>query len=80
MENNKRAPNKWYYSTSVFIIAFLCIGPFAMPLVWFNPQYSKKTKIVITVIIAIISYLIGLLLAYSLRSISTYYGLVFQSP
>ncbi len=47
----------WYKSTSFIIIALLCVGPLALPLiitrVWGNPRYSKLTQQVIAVVIII---------------------------
>ena len=31
---------KWYFTTSTIVIALLCLGPFALPLVWLNPRYK----------------------------------------
>ena len=49
----------WYKSTSFIIIALLCVGPLAMPLiitrVWGNPRYSKVTQQVITVVIIVLT-------------------------
>jgi hypothetical protein len=41
---------KWYFTTYWVVIAFLCVGPLALPLVWFNPRYKPITKWVITVL------------------------------
>ncbi len=40
---------KWYFSNSTLLIAVLCIGPLALPLVWLNPGYKTVTKSLITV-------------------------------
>lgn len=69
---------KWYFKTSVLVIAFLCVGPFALPLVWLNPRFSQKAKIIISVAIILLSYLLGVLLSDSLKSISRYYKAVFK--
>ena len=42
---------KWYFSTSVVVIALLSVGPFALPLVWLHPLYKRVTKIILTIII-----------------------------
>jgi hypothetical protein len=42
---------KWYFATPTIVIAILCVGPFALPLVWFNPRYSIITKIVVSAIV-----------------------------
>ena len=42
---------KWYFSTTVVVIAILSVGPFALPLVWLHPLYKRVTKIILTPII-----------------------------
>ncbi len=42
---------KWYFSHTIVIVALLSIGPFALPLVWLNPNYKKHIKILLTIII-----------------------------
>jgi hypothetical protein len=69
--------DKWYFRESVLIIAFLSVGPFALPLVWFNPRYGIKAKIVISAVIIILSFILGAMFITSLRSIITYYKAVF---
>ncbi|NQU73174.1 MAG: hypothetical protein HQ547_00490 [Candidatus Omnitrophica bacterium] len=64
---------KWYFKTSTFVVVFLCIGPLALPLLWINPHYSLKKKITITIITSIVSYIMWIVLAESLKSIQNYY-------
>ncbi len=71
MENAQQT--KWYFKTSTLIIAFLCIGPLALPLFWFNPRFNKRRKIFVSVIVLIASYLLGIAFINSLRSLSKYY-------
>ena len=75
---DKKQPEKWYFKTSLLITAFLCIGPFALPLLWFNPRFSQKTKIIASVIIIILSYYLGILLLNSIKSIGKYYQQINQ--
>jgi len=42
---------KWYFSSSIIVIALVSVGPFALPLVWFHPLYNRVTKIILTIII-----------------------------
>jgi uncharacterized membrane protein YvbJ len=49
---------KWYFLTSVVVIAILCIGPLALPLVWFNPRYKAITKLVVTIVVIASSILL----------------------
>jgi len=46
---------KWYFSTSAVVIALLCLGPLALPLVWLNQRYRIATKVVVTVIVIALS-------------------------
>ena len=68
---------KWYFKASTLVIAFLCAGPFALPLVWLHPRYSRNKKIVISAIVIIISYLLGTAISSSLKSIFHYYRIIF---
>lgn len=76
MENKPK--QKWYFRTSVLIIAFLCVGPFALPLAWFNPRFSPRVKIIISVMVVILTYYMGMLLLDSLKSLINYYKLIFE--
>jgi hypothetical protein len=49
---------KWWFTTSTVVIALLCLGPFALPLVWFNPRYKTITKLVGTFVVIAISILL----------------------
>jgi uncharacterized membrane protein YvbJ len=69
---------KWYLKPYWLIIAFLCVGPFMLPLVWLQPKYSQKKKIVISLIIIVITYLLVVVLFNSIKAIKNYYQLMFQ--
>lgn len=51
------AKTKWYFTTSTIVIALLCFGPLALPLVWLNPRYKIVSKLVVTVIVISVSIL-----------------------
>jgi len=53
-----RPKTKWYHSTRTIVIAILCIGPFALPLVWNNPRYKMNTKVVVTVVVTVFTIVI----------------------
>lgn len=46
---------KWYLTTTGIIILLLCVGPFALPLVWIHPKYSLKIKIIGSVVVVILT-------------------------
>ncbi len=72
----KKPQEKWYYKTSILIIAFLCIGPFALPLLWLNPRLTRNKKIGISVIVIILSYFLGIFFIHSMKLINEYYQMI----
>jgi len=56
--------NKWYYNTSILILALLVIGPFALPMVWKNPRYKIVTKAIVTVVVLIGTVLLMYLMVW----------------
>jgi len=67
-------PKKWYFATGTVVMALLCLGPLALPLVWLNPRYRPATKAVLTVVViglmVACSYLLGALYRQFLSQIS----------
>ena len=53
---------KWYFSTSAIVIALLCLGPLALPLVWLNPRYRIVTKLAATVIVIALTIFLSYLM------------------
>ena len=53
-----KSKSRWHQSTAAVVIALLSVGPFALPLVWFNPRYSIVAKIVITVLVLAVTALL----------------------
>jgi len=71
--NKKPKPKtKWYFNTVAIIIAILCVGPLALPLVWLNPQYKVITKLVVTILV------IGFTILLSYSAYHICYNLVEQ--
>ena len=69
-----KGQRKWYFKTYAFVIAFLCIGPLALPMVWFNPNYGRMKKLNITLAALIVTVVIAVAFAKSLEVIGGYYG------
>ena len=68
----KGTKTKWYYTTSTVVIALLCLGPLALPLVWLNPRYKTVSKLVVTVIV------IGVSILFCYLTVNTYLQLIEQ--
>ncbi|MFH0855259.1 MAG: hypothetical protein V1869_01900 [Candidatus Omnitrophota bacterium] len=58
---------KWYFKTASLIAGFLLVGPFVLPLIWSNPDFSGRKKIILTAVIIILSCLLFALGAGSLK-------------
>lgn len=64
--------SKWYYSPATLVIAVLCLGPLALPLVWRNPRYNVPMKLGISV------FIIGLTIGLFYLTIHMYMQVVDQ--
>jgi len=74
--DNQTQP-KWYFKTWSLVVSFFCVGPFMLPLVWRNPRFSKKLKIIITVAVVMVTYIMTEFLVKSLKAIASYYQVAF---
>lgn len=71
MDEQKR--EKWYFKTGSLIVSFLLVGPFMLPLIWAHPRFSKKSKLIITAVIIVLTLTLTVLLVNALRSLGSYY-------
>ena len=76
LEKSVKIP--WYFKPYGVVVSFLCLGPLALILLWFNPHISKKSKYWITGIVVVLSAVLGKVLAASIRSIGAYFQLLFE--
>lgn len=53
----KPRPKKWYFATGTVVLALLCLGPMALPLVWINPRYKILTRVIVTVVVLVVTVL-----------------------
>jgi uncharacterized membrane protein YvbJ len=63
---------KWYQKPPAIIVSVLCVGPLALPLIWFNPKYSMTSKVIWTIVI------IGFTLLLCIGSVGLYANLLKQ--
>jgi len=66
----------WYFRTSFVVFAVCCVGPLALPLIWWRPQTTKTWKIGLTVVILVLSWLLFEATLKSLDTLKEYYGLI----
>ena len=69
---------KWYFQKSFIFIAFLSVGPFVLPLIWWRPNTSRGWKIGLTMVILVLSWFIYLLSLKSIRTLMEYYKMLNQ--
>ncbi|MBM4025472.1 MAG: zinc ribbon domain-containing protein [Planctomycetes bacterium] len=61
---------KWYQSGSTLLLALLCLGPLALPLVWLNPRFKGITKLLITLAVIGLTIVLCQFMANTYRSIT----------
>ena len=76
---DQKPKTKWYFQTNWLVISFLVVGPFALPLFWFNPRYDRNVKIVISIVVIAASYYATLMLSHSYRTLTEFYQMLNQS-
>lgn len=72
----KKGP--WYLRPGCLLTAVLCAGPLALPLFWIHPNLTRRTKIIWTVVVVLLSWGTWLLMQKSIQSIENYYGILQQ--
>ena len=78
MEEMNQAPSTekkvpWYFKSGSLVIAFLCVGPLMLPLVWVHPRMTSTRKMVWTVVIVIATYFLVVATMDSLKKVMETY-------
>ena len=60
----KSTKTNFHHKTFTIVIALLCVGPLALPLVWTNPNYKRNTKMVLTGLTITYTVLVVILFVY----------------
>ncbi|MFH1022241.1 MAG: zinc ribbon domain-containing protein [Planctomycetota bacterium] len=66
----------WYFSTSFIAIAFCCVGPLVLPLIWWRPQTTRAWKTALTVGILVLSWILFRVTLESIETLKQYYELM----
>ena len=66
----------WYFRSSFLILAVCCVGPLALPLIWFRPRTPLTLKILLTLAIIALSWLLYIVMMKSIQSIREFYQLM----
>ncbi len=73
---NKKKKGKWYFSMTTFVAALLCVGPFALPLYWFNPGVTLKRKVIVSVIVVVLTYFFTVMLMQGMAYLKNTYQII----
>ncbi|MBM3248755.1 MAG: hypothetical protein FJZ10_05010 [Candidatus Omnitrophica bacterium] len=74
----EKQKEKWYFRTSTLVVAFLAVGPIALPLLWFNPRFSMAAKIIVSIIVIVLTYYLMSAFISSAKNIREYYRQINQ--
>ena len=67
---------QWYFRAPFIFIALCCVGPLALPLIWWRPRTPRAWKIGLTVGILVLSWLLFLATLKSIGIMGEYYELM----
>jgi len=67
---------QWYCRKTFIVIAVCCVGPLALPLIWWRPETTRTWKIVLTIGVLIITWLSILATLKSIETLKQYYELL----
>jgi len=68
----------WYFRTSFIVFAVACVGPLALPLIWWRPGTRRVWKIGLTIGILLLSWILFQATVESIQVIKEYYNLMEQ--
>jgi len=77
MDKSSKLKIPFYFRTSFMVIALCCVGPLALPLVWFRPKASLLWKLWVTVLVLLITGILVMATIQAFRSLREIY-LLFQ--
>lgn len=55
MPKEKDIKVEWYFKPITVYIVISLVGPLALPLLWKSPAFSKKLKVIITVLVIVLT-------------------------
>ncbi len=67
---------QWYFRKAFIVIAVCCVGPLALPLIWWRPQTTLAWKIGLTIGILVLSWIFFQITMESIRTLKDYYKLL----
>ncbi len=72
----EREKLQWYFRTPYIVVAVCCVGPLALPMIWWRPHMTRAWKIGLTVAILVVSWLLIGATMKSIETLKQYYELL----
>lgn len=69
---------QWYFRKPFIVLAVFCVGPLALPLIWWRPQTSRAWKIGLTIGILVLSWLLFEATLRAIETLKEYYELMYE--
>jgi hypothetical protein len=66
----------WLFRTSTIVIAICCVGPLALPLIWWRPKTRVMAKIGWSIAVLALSWIMISVSRSSIETIKEYYELL----
>lgn len=66
----------WYFRKSYIIFALCCVGPLALPLIWWRPQTTWPWKVGLTIIILVLCWFAYEAAMVYIRTMDEYYKML----
>jgi len=66
----------WYFGTTFIVLMLASVGPFALPLVWWQPKYKRATKWCVTVLVLVLTAVMSAATVESFRVLKQFYGML----
>ncbi|MCH7921228.1 MAG: zinc ribbon domain-containing protein [Planctomycetes bacterium] len=67
---------QWYFRKFFIVVSVCCVGPLALPLIWWRPQTTRAWKIGLTIGIFVLSWLLFQMTLKSIKNLKEYYELM----
>jgi hypothetical protein len=69
----------WYFRTSWIVIAVLCVGPLALPMIWWHPRWPLVWKFAATIAILVLTWLSVEATLWMLKMLTEQYDLIMNA-
>ena len=67
---------QWYFRKSFIVIALCCVGPLALPLIWWRPQTTKAWKIGLSIGVLVFTWILYQATLESIHILEEYLKLI----